>query len=68
MKLKTTDIIKGAALLGGIAHVMIYMNGYWNDAMWLSAILSVGVPLVIHKYLKIGKRRKRVVRLPPEDI
>jgi len=68
LDLKTSNLLTGAVLLGGVAHVMIFMNGYWNDVLWLSVILTVGVPVAIHKYLKIGKKKKRVTRLPPKDL
>ena len=58
----------GAILLGGIVHLMIFQNGYWNDMFWLSAILTVGGPIVIHKYLNMGKRKKRVTRLTTQEI
>jgi hypothetical protein len=58
----------GAILLGGIAHLMIFQNGYWNDALWISAILTVGVPIAIYKYLQTGKRKKRSTRLTPKEL
>ena len=57
----------GAVLLGGIAHVMIFMNGYWNDALWLSVIFTVGNPIIIYKFLNIGKKKKRSTRLLPKE-
>ncbi len=68
MALKTSDILIGSVLLGGIAHLMIFMNGYWNDMLWLSVILNVVVPIGIHKYLKMGKKKTRATRLPPKEI
>ena len=55
----------GAVILGGIAHVMIFMNGYWTDALWLTVILTVGTPIIVYKYLNLGKKKKRSIRLPP---
>jgi len=55
---KTSNVLIGTIFLGIIAHLMLFQNGYWNDAFWMSAILTVGVPLTIYKYLKMGKKRK----------
>jgi len=66
--MKTSDLLIGTVLLGGIAHLMILMNGYWDDVLWLSVILTVSVPIVIHKYLKKDKKYKRSSRLPPKEI
>ena len=48
-----------AILLGTVGHVMLYMNGYWNNLMWFSAIIAVGIPFLIQKYLKTPKMQKR---------
>jgi len=68
MSLKISDLLKGAILLGGVAHVMIFMNGYWNDALWMSVILNVGIPIVIYKYLKVGNKKKITIRSPPKEL
>jgi len=68
MSLKISDLLKGVILLGGVAHVMIFMNGYWNDALWMSVILNVGIPIVIYKYLKIGNKKKITIRSPPKEL
>ncbi len=60
LDLKTSDFLVAAVLLGCIAHVMIFMNGYWNDMLWMSVIITVGVPVAIHKCLKTSTKRKRV--------
>jgi len=60
LKLKTSDFLVAAVLLGCIAHLMIFMNGYWNDMLWMSVIITVGVPVAISKYLKTGTKRKQV--------
>lgn len=59
MELTTSNILTGIVLLGVIAHVMIFMNGFWNDAFFLSVILVVAIPAVVSKYLKTGKKSKR---------
>jgi len=66
--MKTSDILIGAVLLGGIAHFMIFMNGYWNEVLWMSVILNVVVPITIYKYLKTGKKKKWATRLPPKEL
>ena len=66
--MKTLDFLIGAVLLGGIAHLMIFTNGYWDDVLWLSVILTMSVPIVIHKYLKTDKKYKRSSRLPPKEL
>jgi len=63
---KTSNVLMGTIFLGSIAHLMIFQNGYWNDAFWMSAILTVGGPITIYKYLKIGKKRKST-RVPPRE-
>jgi len=57
----------GAVLLGGIVHVMIFMNGFWSDILWMSVILTVGVPIAIYKYLQPAKK-KRSIKLHPKEV
>jgi len=45
-------------LLSAAAHVMLFQDGLWNDAMWLSAIISVGIPLVLYRHMKNKENRK----------
>ncbi|MDH3610350.1 MAG: hypothetical protein OEM79_01165 [Nitrosopumilus sp.] len=66
MKFTTNDILKGMILLGCIAHVMVYFNGFWNDALWVSAMLVVAIPAILYKYLSSGKKTKRSTRLSKE--
>ena len=65
--MKTSDLIIGVIFLGGIVHLMIFTNGYWNDSLWMSVILNVVVPIAIYKYLKMGKK-KWATRLPAREI
>ena len=58
MTLTTPDILKGIILLGGIAHVMIYFNGLWDDVFVMTALLSVGIPIAIYKFLPKGKKKQ----------
>ncbi len=58
MSINTPDILKGIVLLAGVAHVMLYFDGYWHDVFWLTAILSVGIPLIIYKKTPKPKKRK----------
>jgi hypothetical protein len=55
-------------LLGGVAHVMIFQDGYWNNFMWISAALSVIVPVIIYKYLKINNQKNSKRRKQYADI
>ena len=50
-----SNILVGISLLGGIAHVMVFMNGYWNDIFWMTSIMIVIPPLVIRQSVK-GKK------------
>jgi len=58
MDLKPTNVLIFAVLLAGAAHVMIFQNGYWHDMMYLTAIVSIGIPLVLYKNMKTRERRK----------
>jgi DMSO/TMAO reductase YedYZ heme-binding membrane subunit len=64
MDFNPKNILVFAVLLGGIAHVMIFQDGYWNNFMWISAALCVIIPVTIYKYLKINQhknaRRRRL--------
>ncbi len=59
---ETSNILIGAVLLGGIAHLMIFMNGYWNDVLWMSVVLNVFIPIVIQRYLKNCEQKKQIRR------
>lgn len=61
--LTTPDILKGIVLLGFVAHVMLYFDGYWHEVFYLTAILTVAIPAVIYKYLPNSKKRKQQKRL-----
>ena len=65
--MKTSDLLIGVVFLGGIAHLMIFMNGHWNVILSMSVILNVGVPIAIYKYVKMGKKKKQATRLPPRE-
>ena len=58
MDLHPKNILIFALLLGGVAHVMIFQDGYWNNMMWLSAILTFAIPLAIYRYTKIKVKTK----------
>jgi hypothetical protein len=66
--MKTSDLLIATLFFGGIAHLMIFMNGYWNENLWLSVILNVVFPLAIYEYLNIGKKKKQDSRLSPMEI
>ena len=46
-------------LIGGIAHLMIFENGYWSDMMWMTSIMSVGIPAILYRNAKNPKRNRR---------
>jgi len=60
MYLKPSNVLIFALLIGGVAHVMIIQDGYWNDAMWISIVLSVTIPIALYRYLKISEQKKKV--------
>jgi len=61
MNITTTNVLIFAMLIGGIAHLMIYQNGYWNDMMWMTSIMSVGIPAILYRNAKNPKRNRRRV-------
>jgi len=56
---KPSNILAFVVLLSAAAHVMIFQDGLWQDVMWLSAIVSVGIPLVLYRYMKIKESKKQ---------
>ena len=56
--LQAKNILIFAVLLGGVAHLMIFQDGYWNNFMWISAAICVIVPIVLYKYLKINQKNQ----------
>ena len=52
MDLTASDALIGISLLGGVAHMMLYMNGLWNNEFWITAIGVVLIPLLIKKQLR----------------
>ena len=59
LEITPANIFTMVILLGSVAHLMIFMNGYWNDLLWFSAIITLGIPILIQKYLNSVKRQKR---------
>ena len=62
MEIPTSNALIGISLIGGIAHVMLYMNGFWYDPFWITGIGIVFIPLLIKKRLrgrKISLRKSR---------
>ena len=55
---KPSNILAFVVLLSAAAHVMIFQNGLWQNVMWLSAIVSVGIPLVLYRNMKIKESKK----------
>jgi len=62
MYLKPSNVLIFALLIGGVGHVMIIQNGNWNDAMWISIVLSLFIPIAVYRYLKINEQKKKVRR------
>ncbi len=62
MYLKSSNFLIFALLIGGVGHVMVIQNGYWNYAMWISVILSVTIPIVVYRHLKIDEQKKKIRR------
>jgi hypothetical protein len=58
MKITALNALIFAMLLGGIAHLMLFQNGYWNDAMWMTSIMSVGIPAILYNNMKKQQSRK----------
>ena len=52
MNLTAYNALTGISLIGGVAHVMLYMNGFWNNVFWITAIGAVFIPLLIKKQLR----------------
>ena len=57
MEITKSNVLVAIVLLGSIAHVMILMNGYWADFLWLTTIAVIGIPIAIHKSDQKKKRR-----------
>ena len=66
MEITKSNVLVAIVLLGSIGHVMIIMNGYWNSVFFLTAIMVIGIPIVIHKFTtnkKTLKRRKMMAEI-----
>ena len=37
---------------------MIFQDGMWQDMMWLTAMMSIGIPLAMYRYMKIQETKK----------
>ena len=55
MQIPTSNVLIGISLIGGIAHVMLYMNGLWNDPYWITGMGIVFIPLLIKKRVRKKK-------------
>jgi len=67
MDFKASNFLVFAVLLGGAGHVMVFQDGYWNDFMWMTAALSIIIPVLLYKYVKISEK-KRAKRKQYADI
>lgn len=59
MNYNPKNIIIFAILLGVVAHVMLFQDGYWQNFMWISASLTVIIPVLAYKYMKISKQKRK---------
>ena len=55
-------------LLGGIAHIMLFQDGYWNNYMWITAAMCIIMPLFLYKIFNNSKRIKEKRRKAVADI
>jgi len=58
MDFKPSNIMAFVVLLSAAAHVMIFQDGMWQDVMWLTAMMSIGIPLAMYRYFKIKETKK----------
>ena len=58
MDFKPSNIMAFVALLSAAAHLMIFQDGMWQDMMWLTAMMSIGIPLAMYRYMKIKETKK----------
>jgi endogenous inhibitor of DNA gyrase (YacG/DUF329 family) len=58
MEITPSNALIGISLIGGIAHLMVYMNGLWSNPFWITAIGIVLIPLIIKKQ-RILKKKNR---------
>ena len=59
----------GISFFGGIAHLMLYIDGFWSNTLWVTAIAVVLIPILIKKQLKGRKfsfRRARKSKAKPK--
>jgi len=63
LDLKPSNVLVFALLLGGAAHVMIVQDGYWNDVMWISIVLSVVIPVGVYRFMKTSEQKKKLRRV-----
>ena len=59
LEITPSNVFTMVILLGSVAHLMIFMNGYWNDLFWFSAIITLGIPVLIQKYVNSAKKQKQ---------
>lgn len=55
MDIVAPNLLIGISLVGGIAHVLLYMNNFWNDVFLVSALMIVIIPLVFRNAMKDKK-------------
>ena len=56
MEYDPKKVLTFVLLIAGVIHVILFQNGFWNNLMWISAALSIIVP--IFAYRKLTRSRK----------
>ena len=71
MNLTASNALAGISLIGGAAHVMLYMDGFWINEFWITAIGVVLIPLLIKKQLRGRKlsslKKTKKSKINPEN-
>ena len=68
LDLSAKNVLIFAALLGSIAHIMLFHDGLWHPFMWFSAALSVAIPFILYEYLKVRALKNKRKRKQYADI
>ena len=58
MEITQSNALIGISLIGGIAHLMVYMNGFWSNPLLITAIGTVLIPLIIKKQMAFKKKNR----------
>ncbi|MDH3277405.1 MAG: hypothetical protein OEM21_04810 [Nitrosopumilus sp.] len=63
MKIKSTNLLIFGLLVEGVAHVMIFQNGYWNDFIWMITIPSLVILFTVYQHMKNNEIKKKTRRI-----